>query len=230
LVRRYLKANQSPIIVELFDMGLSEDAFGIFSYITGEEGVGIGQGSDYGGGLLRFWKGKYFVNVYAEKETPSTRKDVLQIGHAIANTIKQEGQKPKLIRFLPREDLLEGGIHYFHLQEGLNHHYFISHQNILHLGERTNAVLASYLSPGMKWKAFLLLIEYPSQKLAEEALRTFIKAYMPESSSSGILRTENGKWTAAHIHQRFVIVIFDAPLKEKTEEWIEATKKKLEER
>jgi len=230
LVRRYLKANHSPIIVELFDMGLSEDAFGIFSYITGEEEVGIGQESDYGGGLLRFWKGTYFVNVYAEKETPSTRKDVLQIGHAIANNIKQEGRKPKLIHFLPREDLLEKSIHYFHLQQGLNHHYFISHQNILHLGERTNAVLASYQSPGMKWKTFLLLIQYPSQKLAEEASKSFIMAYMPESSSSRILRTENGKWTAAQIHQRFLIVIFDARLKEKAEELIEATKKKLEER
>jgi hypothetical protein len=84
MVRRYVKSDSSPIIAEFFDMGLSQDAFGIFTFETGGEEAGVGQGSDYGGGLLRFWKGKFFVNVYAEQETPSTKQDVLEIGKVIA--------------------------------------------------------------------------------------------------------------------------------------------------
>jgi hypothetical protein len=227
LVRRYLKAGHPSLLVELFDMGSSEDAFGIFSYQIEEEEVGIGQGSDYGGGLLRFWKGNYFVNVYAERETPATRKDILTLGEAIAKNIKKEGSKPKLIQFLSKEGLSQGTIRYFHLHQVLNHHYFLSHQNILRLGERTNGILATYPSPGEKAKTFLLLIQYPDQKQAEKAFQSFLKAYMPEAAVSKTIKIENGKWTSARIHQKYVLVVFDAPSVEKTEQLIEAVVKKL---
>ncbi len=227
LVRRYLKADAPAIIVELFDMGLAEEAFGIFTFETGGEEAGVGQGSDYGGGLLRFWRGKFFVNVYAEQETPSTKQDVLEIAKAIARSLGQEGQKPKLIHYLPEEGLSERSIRYFHLHQSLNYHYFISHQNILRLGEKTNAVLASYLLPQTKDKTFLLLIQYPTRKLAGEALQSFVKAYMPEASTSKTVKTENGRWTAAQSLREYVMVVFDAPDKEKAEELIQATKKKL---
>jgi hypothetical protein len=48
-VRRYVKADRPSIVVEFFDMGSSEDAFGVFSFETEGEDVQIGQGSDYGG-------------------------------------------------------------------------------------------------------------------------------------------------------------------------------------
>ena len=195
LVRRYLKANSPPIMVELFDMGSSEDAFGVFSFETEGEDVRVGQGSDYGGGLLRFWQGKFFVNVYAEQEASSTTQDVLELGKGIASSIKHEGQKPKLTNDLPPEGLEERSIRYFHLHQSLNYHYFVSHENILRLGEKTNAVLASYLLSEQNGKTFLLLIQYPTQKLAGEALQSFVKAYMPESSTSksSKLRTADGR-------------------------------------
>src|SRR4030042_4882516 len=227
MVRRYLKAGHPSLLVELFDMGSSEDAFGIFSYQIEEEEVGIGQGSDYGGGLLRFWKGNYFANVFAERETPATRKDILMLGEAIAKNIKKEGSKPKLIQFLPEEGLSQGTIRYFHLHQVLNHHYFISHDNILNLGAGTNAILATYPSPGEKGKTFLLVVQYPDQKQSEKAFKSFVKAYMPEADSSKTVKTENGKWTSARIHQKYVLVVFDAPSVEKKEDMIGAVAKKL---
>jgi hypothetical protein len=227
MVRRYLKAGHPSLLVELFDMGSSEDAFGIFSYQTEEEEVGIGQGSDYGGGLLRFWKGKYFANVFAERETPAARRDILTIGEAIARNIKKEGSKPKLIQFLPEENLLKRTIRYFHLHPILNHHYFISHDNILNLGARTNAILATYPFSGEKGKTFLLLIQYPDQKQSEKAFKSFVKAYMPEAAASKTVKTENGKWTSARLHQKYVLVAFDASSDDKTEELIGAVVKKL---
>jgi hypothetical protein len=227
LVRRYLKANAPAIIVELFDMDLAEEAFGIFTFETGGEDAGVGQGSDYGGGLLRFWKGKYFVNVYAEQEAPSTKQDLLEIAKAIARSLGHDGRKPKLIHYLPEEGLSERSIRYFHLHQSLNYHYFVSHQNILRLGEKTNAVLASYLLPQTKDKTFLLLIQYPTKKLAGDALQSFVNAYLPESTTAKSIQTENRKWATALINQEFVIVVFDAPLKDKAEELIQATKKKL---
>jgi hypothetical protein len=228
LVRRYLKTNTPAIIAELFDMGVAEDAFGIFTFETGGEEVGVGQASDYGGGLLRFWKGRFFVNVYAEQEGPSTKQDVLVIGKAIAKSVGGDGQRPKLIHYLPPEGLSERSIRYFHLYQSLNYHYFVSHENILRLGEKTHAVLASYVLSQTQGKTYLLLIRYPSQKLSGEALQSFVKAYMPEASTSKTIKTENGRWAAADSHQAYVMVVFDAPSKGKAEELIQATKKQLE--
>ena len=227
LVRRYLKANAPAIIVELFDMGSSEDAFGVFSFETEGEDVRVGQGSDYGGGLLRFWQGKFFVNVYAEQEASSTTQDVLELGKGVASSIKHEGQKPKLINYLPGEGLAERSIRYFHLHQSLNYHYFVSHENILHLGNQTSAVLATYQPTEQKGKTFLLLIQYPARKLAGEALQSFAKAYMPESLSSRVIQTENGRWAAAQFHQEYVMVVFDSPTKEKAEGMIQTTRKNL---
>jgi hypothetical protein len=203
------------------------EAFGIFSYETGEEDVKIGQGSDYGGGLLRFWKGKYFVNVFAERETPTTKKDILSISEAIVKNINQDGPKPKLTQFLPIDGLSERSIRYFHLHLVLNHHYFLSHQNILRLGERTNGILATYLPQQTKEKFFLLLVQYSTKNLAESAFQSFLKAYMPESSASRTVKTENGKWTSTKIHQQYILVVFDAPSVEKTEQLIEVVMKRL---
>jgi len=228
MVRRYVKPNQPSIIVELFDMGLSEDAFGVFSFETEGEDPQVGQGSDYGGGLLRFWKGKYFVNVYAEQETSSTKQNVLEIGKGIATSIKTEGQKPKLLNFLPRGDVVERSIRFFHHHQSLNYHYFVAHENILNLGARTNSVLAHYLSLQAKDKTFLLLIEYPNQQLATKAFQSFVKAFMPEASSSGSVRMENGKWSAARSYRKYVTVVFDAPSQEKAEELIRTARKNLE--
>lgn len=230
MVRKYVKKNHPSILIELYDMGTSEDAFGIFSYQTEEEEVGIGQGSDYGGGLLRFWKGNYFVNVYAEKETPDTKREILRIGEAIAKSIKREGTKPKLIQYLPSEGLSERNTRYFHLHQVLNHHYFLSHENIFHLGMKTNAVLATYLFQGEKAKTFLLLIQYPDQRQAEKGFKGFIQAYMPEAVSSNTVRTESGKWTAAKLYQTYVLIVFDAPSREKGEKLLESTENNLQRR
>jgi len=229
MVRRYIKADHPPIIVETFDMGSSEDAFGVFSYATGDEEVGIGQGSDFGGGLLRFWKGKFFINVYAEQEAPSTNKDVLDLGRTVADSIKQVGKKPKLINLLPKEDLIERSVRYFHYHQSLNYHYFVSHQNILRLGERTHALLSTYASQ-TEGKTFLLLIQYPSQISAKEGLQSFVKTYMPESPSSKAIRTENRRWTTAQFYKNYGMIVFDSPSKEKAEALMQTTQKNLEER
>lgn len=225
MVRKYVKRDHPSILVELFDMGSSEDAFGIFSYQTEEEEVGIGQGSDYGGGLLRFWKGNYFVNLFAERETSATRNDILTVGRAIAKNIKKEGPLSKLIQFLPEEGLVKKTIRYFHLHQVLNHHYFLSHENILGLGMRTNAVLATYLFSGEKEKTFLLMIQYPDHREAERGFKGFVKAFMPEAKSSKTVKTEDGKWTSAKLYQRYVLVVFDAPFQERAETLIESTER-----
>lgn len=227
LVQRFRKPGQPALLVEMFDMGTPADAFGIFSYETGDEELDVGQGSEYGGGLLRFWKGRYFIQVYAERETPTIREDILRLGRAIAGRIEQEGPKPLLIRYLPTEGLAERSVRYFHNHQILNHHYFLSHSNILRLGPRTKAVLGTYRVEADRGKTLLLVVQYPGLKEAKRAFIHFTRAYLPESDHGKAIRTESGRWTAAALSERYVLVVFDAPSSEKAEELIVMTRQKI---
>ena len=79
MVRLYMKEDHPPIILKLLISTYLKVRLGIvFSLRQGDEEVGIGKRTPIlEEGYSRFWKGKFFVNVYARTEAPSTKKDVL---------------------------------------------------------------------------------------------------------------------------------------------------------
>jgi hypothetical protein len=226
-VRRFEKSNQPPIIVELYDMACSEDAYGIFSFEHQDEDVGIGQGSEFGGGLLRFWKGKYFVSIYAEGEGAEVESAILTVGRAAANSILATGPEPKLVGFIPGKDfgLVDMSVRYLKSHVLLNQRFFIAHQNILNLTRKTEAVLAQYLKD--KQKTQLLLIRYPDSKEAGDAYQSFMKVYLPDAGGKDRSRTEDRKWTFARQRNEFVVIVFEAPVEADAEGLIKAIDEKL---
>ena len=225
-VRRFEKLNQPSITVELFEMASSEDAYGVFSFERQDEAAGIGQGSEFGGGLLRFWKGKYFGSIYAEGEGAGVESAILKVGKDTANAIRDVGAEPKLVGFIPGKDLglVDKSIRFLRSHVLLNQRFFISHQNILNLNRKTEALLAQYLRD--KQKIQLLLIRYPDLKEAGEAYQRFMKAYLPGADGKDRLKTEDNKWTLARQRNEFVFIVFGAP----TEADVEALIKPLEEK
>ncbi|MDH4196543.1 MAG: hypothetical protein OEW05_03960 [Candidatus Aminicenantes bacterium] len=203
--RRFEAAGQAALIVDLFDMGSAADAFGVFTHDREGEDAGFGQGGTYKGGLLSFWQGPYFVSVYAESETPATRAAVFDLGRRIAAAIKVTGDRPDILAAFPESGLDERTVRYFHTHFILNYHFFVAAENILRLGQDTDAVLATYVD-----KARLLVVRYPDAGHAAEALRSFTSAYMPDAARPGYVRTENGAWTAVRQKGRVVTVVFDA--------------------
>ncbi|MHB8907256.1 MAG: DUF6599 family protein [Syntrophales bacterium] len=230
IVRQFEKEGSPRITAELYDMGSPSDAYGIFSLERQDEEAGIGQGSEFGGGLLRFWKGRFFASVYADGEGPEARQAVLALGRAIADAVRSTGQAPKLILALPdgKAGLVEKSIRYLHSHLLLNQRFFIATQNILNLNSRTEAVLAQYLRAGNK--VHLLLVRYPDGKEAEAALRSFRRVYMPEVSGQGLLRTEDKRWTAAKKVNEFVLIVFGASGEREAEELLRETERKIGER
>ena len=226
-VRRFEKPGQPPIIAEVYEMRSSEEAYGIFSFEHQDEDAGIGQGSEFGGGLLRFWKGKYFVSVYAEGESPEVEPAILILGRGVADSIKVTGSAPKLIAALPdgKAGLIEKSLRYLHSHVLLNQRFFVATQNILNLNPQTDAVLAQYLRDGRR--IHLLLIRYPAEKEAEAALQSFKKTYMPETLDKAFLRTEDKKWTGAKRQKEFVLIIFGGGSAKEAEELIQAAEKKI---
>jgi hypothetical protein len=226
-VRRFEKSNRPPIILELYEMASSEDAYGVFSFEHQDEAVGIGQGSEFGGGLLRFWKGKYFVSIYAEGEGAEVESAILTIGRAAANSIPATGPEPKLVGFIPGKNLglVDKSVRYLKSHILLNQRFFIAHQNILNLNRKTEAVLAQYLRD--KQKTQLLLIRYPNLKEAGDAYQSFMKVYLPDAGGMDRSKTEDRKWTFARQRNEFVVIVFGSPTEADAEVLLKATKEKM---
>jgi hypothetical protein len=226
-VRKFERSSHPSITVELYEMASSEDAYGVFSFERQDEAVGIGQGSEFGGGLLRFWKGKYFVSIYADRGGVETESAILTIGRATADSIPSMGPEPELVELIPGKDLglVDRSVRYLKSHILLNHRFFIAHENILNLSRRTEAVLAQYTRE--EQKTHLLLIRYPTLKEATDAYKSFMGVYLPDAGGKDLLKTEDQKWTIARQRGEVVIVAFGAPTAADAETLFKATEEKL---
>ena len=206
--RRFHKDGRPDLVVDLFDMGTSEDAFGVFTHDLDGENAGVGQGSNYKAGLLSFWKDRYFVSISVEEETPETKAAVLDLGRRIAAAIPKNGPAPKLLSYLPSEGLVAERTSFFHNHSILNYHFFVADRDILLLEQTASAVLAPYKTAG--GTSYLLVVAYRDEAKAAQAFASFGKNYMPDAKKPGIVRTEDKRWTASARDGAVVIVVFNA--------------------
>ena len=227
LVREFKKENQLPIIVDFFDMGSSEDAFGVFSHDYENQELGVGQGSFYLSGSLTFWKGPYFVSIWAERETGEIKKTIFKLAESISDAIPEEGSLPELIDYLPDEKLDRKNIKFFHNHYSLNYHYYLSEENILNLNQKTDAVFGEYRFEDSR--AFILIVKYLTENEAENAIRSFVKNYVPEAGKNRILQIENGKWISFGKYKKIVYILLDFPEKSLAEKYTGIIKNSLKE-
>jgi hypothetical protein len=208
LSRRYTSPNGPAIVLDIFDMGTSEDAFGVFTHDRDGRAVDAGQGGLYRPGWLSFWKGRFFVSIYTEEETEAAKGAISELSSVVASLVEDEGPKPEILRKLPSQGLQARSIRYLHHHTLLNYHYYLADENILNLGRHTDAVLAVYERSGKR--AHLLLVSYPNEQKAAEAHKGLLHHYLPEAKSTGAVRLEDGSWAAAGLKNRFLPVVLEA--------------------
>ena len=208
LSRRYTTTNGPAIVLDIFDMQSSEDAFGVFTHDQDGEPVDVGQGGLYRSGWLSFWKGRFFVSIYMEEESGAAERAVRGLAKEVASRIPQEGPKPRILSFLPQQGLQPRTTRYLHHYIVLNYHFYLADDNILNLGPDTKVALAEYKRG--EENAQLLLVQYPERGGAEKAHRRFLKTYLPEASSTGPVLLENSKWSAAALRGKLLVIILEA--------------------
>jgi hypothetical protein len=205
-VHRYTKPDAPEIVAEIFDMGSSDDAYGVFSYTRESEEHGIGSAFERRGNVLCFWQSKYYVCVVAYKSSDDVKTAIDSLARAIAKRLPPAGAVPRMISLLPKENRVAHTERFFHIHASLNYHYFLAEQNILNLNEQTDAVLASY-EPGT---THLLAIEYPTKSDAADAHQSFIDNYLPEAANSIAVMIETDKWVSVSLTDKYLIISFDA--------------------
>ena len=208
---RYTSVEDEEIVIDVFDMGNSYDAYGVFSHRREADDKNIGQGSEYSSGLLTFWKDRYYVSILAYPETGNKARIVKELGSSLADVISGTGDLPPILLLLPEEHIVPESIHYFHHPVLLNSRYFVSNDNILNIGDDTPSVMAKYRMDGCH--IFMLLVRYPDERKAQNAHRSSLRNFFPDSPG-GMLKSENGTWSGCRVKGRLLAVVFDAPAKE----------------
>jgi hypothetical protein len=217
LARRY--SNRGAFLtLDIFDMGSAGDAYGVFTYDRLGDPVQLGQEGRSGAGWLRFWKGRFFVSIIDEAQTPDSAQIAGELGRLISDRMQEEGVRPDLVLRLPSAGLLPDTIRFFHDPTTLNTHYYLSDENILHLGPGTDAVLAAYSRE--KGSAVLLVVAYPSEEDARKAHQGVLDGYLPEAQKKGAAKLENGSWSAAAVKGRILVFVLEAGSPGQAAEWI----------
>jgi len=115
------KNDEDQIELDIYDMGNVLQAFGIFSrFRSDDQPAGIGLDSYLDDRSVLFYKGKYFVMLYATESNSPTLK---QWATEIASRIIDSSLAPKEISYFPKRGLKSGSIQYF--SEGLLGHQFL---------------------------------------------------------------------------------------------------------
>jgi hypothetical protein len=176
VVQEYSKPNAPSAVVEIYEMPSSQDAYGIYTFDTDGQKIQIGKTEAiYGAGLLRFWKGIFFMRLMAQKETSEAHAFLESMARHIAKSIKAKGSRPDMLEWLPKTGLEESTIRYFHSSVILNVHYYIAEANLLNMSNQTEAVLARYKLNQEKVR--VLVIKYPSAREAKSAAEQFEHQY-----------------------------------------------------
>ncbi len=215
-VTEYAAPGEKNILVELYFMKTADDAFGLLSLDWGGEPVDLGGRSSeaaekqsswptalYGEGLLRLRADALYARILAERETPPSKEAVLALGRAVIEG-RHVASSPRLLRHLPETfgpgwKQRRDGTSFFRSHLVLNSLYYLSQENMFHLGQETEAAIAKYEkeSPDGLQRIRVLLIQYPEAQAAGKALAHFLRVYLPDQSSSsketrGFFSVEDG--------------------------------------
>jgi hypothetical protein len=199
-VAEYSAPGEDQILVELYWMETSDDAFGLLSGDWGGDPVDLDglparaarpfwlpeRRALYGAGLLRLWSGNLYARVMTYRESPKSKEAVLKLGRAITAG-RANSPAPPFLDALPSDvdtgfKLRSDRVCYFRSHLVLNSIYFLSTGNILDLGRSVEAATASYAaeSRGTQRAVQLIIVRYPDEDSARKALVHFEQVYLPE--------------------------------------------------
>ncbi|HXK59041.1 MAG TPA: hypothetical protein PLP42_04025 [Acidobacteriota bacterium] len=233
--------DDTRILVEVYQMETSDDAFGLLSLDRDGEKVSFGPAGEgiYGAGLLRLWSGDTYARILAEQETPESREVVMTLAESVCRG-RRHPAPPAFLGCLPPE--LDGyrldpdRVSYFRSYLVLNSIFFLSNENILMLGLNTEAITASY-SRGHsveRKRPRLIEVRYESESSALAAYQSFLRTYLPESNRDevsgetsiglqnmkiGAGETEDG-WVGHTLAGRTLVLAFECPSESLARGWV----------
>jgi hypothetical protein len=213
-VLEYTAEDEYSILVEIYYMQTSDDAYGLLSLDWDGERIEFKPERNdsspvafYGAGLLRMWAGPVYVRVMAYNETDLAREAVLQLGQRIAEQCP--AARPPALTHVSLPLQSEPPPHYFRSYLVLNSLYFLASRNILNLDSSVEGLFAG--RDGCK----VLLLHYPDETRAGDAAQLFLQSYLPDQPCrpGEFFKIESG-YLACFQSGAYLTIILDCPTPE----------------
>ena len=142
-----LKSNKETVIVDIYDMGNSVNAFGVFSIFRLPQAVylDIGTECQYSEPTLDMYKDKYYIQLAGARPFPGLKEELARIAAIIDREIKAD-KKPAQLNLLPDEGRVPHSERYLK-------------QNVLGFLFLKEGWSAEYESAGKKQKLILICLD-----------------------------------------------------------------------
>ncbi len=223
VVSRIIDRGDDEIRIEIFDMIEPKNAFGVFTHSRTKNEKQFGQGSQYFTGAQIFWKDRYFISITANDENEIIVAAINSIATEIDSKITSTGQVPDIINMLPEEGLEPDGYLYFHHYIWMNSYFYIANDNLLNIGNDTDALLVKYGPQNNRH--YLLIIKYPNTEIAAKAEDTFKEQFIRKDDS--VDQIDDGTWLGVKTIQQYLIAVFNATDKNSLLSLIKETEAKI---
>lgn len=190
------------ILLEIFDMGTPENAFGIYNFHTYPQAKfeWVGSKAMLSGGYLRFSKGRYFIQIEGYEFATGIREAMVAIAKAVASEIKDPPPKPRILMLLP-SNKVSGSVKLFRSNWALRQIYSTLPVNVPQLSDPALGISARYrdnVDSGNWMDAqIVFIIRFSDTSAAESAYTLYrdavIKGTVPfEAGTSGAILTNQG--------------------------------------
>ncbi len=187
LIHRIYRRNNGPdILLDFFDMGNCDNAYGLFLQQSVDSDSTFGQGSYYAQGYLLFWKNRYLITILALQETPQSKRAVFDLARQIDNRIQPPCPLPALPSKLPLKKQIKHSLRFFHTYFWLRRAFNLPEKNIFRITDSVKVALARY-SDGTT----LALIAYPEAKQALKVMKVLLRSYFKTSSRTPVVQKGN---------------------------------------
>ncbi len=177
-VGEYTRRTGGVLTIELYDMGNSSDAFGLYSMKRLATGKPISLGSNAapiqaqaGYHELLLHKGRYTALLFGDDSGKVADVDFSKLGYALAAAISETGSRPDLLSRLPSEGYLPRSAKYFHGKAAMDTVKFVR-DDLFRTKAKPEIAVASYVAPAGK----MMVIRYGSSSEAAMVLKTAQKA------------------------------------------------------
>ena len=146
--QHYIDGSDLEIKVEIYEHGNSLMTFGIYSQFRSPDGLYLdigneGFGDEYS---LHFWKGRFYVKIYAYEEGEKSSAAMREFSGIVAGRIPDEGGEPSETSLFPRGGLVEKSVTY--VSEG-----------VMGSGKLPPAFSGEYKVGGEKGKLYIFPLE-----------------------------------------------------------------------
>ena len=146
--QHYIDGSDLEIKVEIYEHGNTLMAFGIYSQFRSPDGVYLDIGNEAFGDeySIHFWKGRFYVNVYAYEEGEKSGAAMKEFSGIVEGMIPDEGGEPAETSLFPRDGLVEKSV------------TFVS-EGVMGSGKLPPAFSGEYKIGGEKGKLYIFPLE-----------------------------------------------------------------------